>query len=64
MMTYTVVIMQDGETARLECATLQEAQLVRQSFINYGKCQEVIIKEEEEEDNRYAYTLSCMESDD
>ena len=43
MLTYTVVILQDGEYARLECKTLKEAQLVRQSFVNYGKCQEVTI---------------------
>lgn len=46
-MTYTVVILQDGETARLACATLEEAQQVRQSFVNYGKCQEVRIEVEE-----------------
>lgn len=43
-MTYTVVIVQDGEIARLPCATLEEAQLVRRSFVNYGKCQEVRIE--------------------
>jgi hypothetical protein len=43
-MAYEVVIVQDGDTARLECATLEEAQLVRQSFINYGKCQSVEIE--------------------
>lgn len=43
MITYVVVILQDGEYARLECETLKEAQLVRQSFVNYGKCQEVTI---------------------
>lgn len=46
-MTYKVVILQDGECARLECATLEEAIQVRQSFINYGKCQEVRIEVEE-----------------
>jgi len=46
--TYTVVILQDGETARLECTTLEEAQLVRQSFVNYGKCQEVVIEQTEQ----------------
>ena len=49
-MTYTVVILQDGETARLACATLKEAQQVRQSFVNYGKCQEVRIEVEEKPD--------------
>ncbi len=43
-MTYTVVIVQDGETARLDCSTLEEAQEVRRSFVNYGKCQEVRIE--------------------
>ena len=43
-MEYTVVIVQDGETALLDCATLQEAQRVRQSFINYGRCQSVTIQ--------------------
>ena len=43
-MRYTVVILQDDERARLECHTLEEAQLVRQSFVNYGKCQEVVIE--------------------
>lgn len=44
-MNYTVVILQDNEYARLECATLEEAQRVHQSFVNYGKCQEVKIKQ-------------------
>jgi len=44
MLTYVVVILQDGEYARLECETLEEAQSVRQSFVNYGKCQEVTIE--------------------
>ena len=48
MINYTVVILQDGETAQLECTTLEEAQLVRQSFVNYGKCQEVIIEQSQE----------------
>lgn len=43
-MIYIVVIVQDGETARLECSTLEEAQQVRQSFVNYGKCQSVEIE--------------------
>jgi len=43
MMLYTVVILQDGEYAWLECKTLEEAQLVRQSFVNYSKYQEVTI---------------------
>lgn len=46
-MTYTVMILQDDETARLPCATLEEAQQVRRSFVNYGKYQEVRIEVEE-----------------
>lgn len=42
-MKYTVLITQDDEEARLECDTLEEAILVHQSFINYGKCQSVTI---------------------
>jgi hypothetical protein len=44
MLTYVVVILQDGEYARLECETLEEAHLVRRSFVNYGKCQRVTIE--------------------
>ena len=43
-MNYTVVILQDNEYARLECNTLEEAQSVRRSFVNYGKCQEITIE--------------------
>ena len=46
-MKYTVVILQDGESASLDCATLEEAQQVKQSFINYGKCQSVTVEEKE-----------------
>ncbi len=35
-MTYTVVINHNGETARLACQSMEEAQMVRQSFINWG----------------------------
>lgn len=35
-MNYTVVIQQDGETARLPCFTLEEAEQVRRSFVNWG----------------------------
>jgi hypothetical protein len=41
---YQVVIVQDGDTARLDCKTLEEAQKVKRSFINYGKCQSVTIE--------------------
>lgn len=44
MEKYIVVIMQDNEVAELECDTLKEAQEVRRSFVNYGKCQEITIK--------------------
>jgi hypothetical protein len=43
-MSYEVVIVQDGETARLACASYEEAVQVRQSFINYGKYQSVEIE--------------------
>lgn len=43
-MGYIVLIKQNGETARLECATLEEAQKVRLSFVNYGKCESVTIE--------------------
>lgn len=41
---YTVVIKQDNEYARLSCETYAEALVVKRSFINYGKCQEVTIE--------------------
>ena len=44
-MNYNVVILQDNDYARLECATIEEAQRVQRSFINYGKCQEVTIEQ-------------------
>lgn len=43
-MKYFVVIEQDGEIARLECETLQEAQKVKVSFENYGKCESITIE--------------------
>ena len=43
-MKYNVVIIQDGECARLECDSLEDARQVRQSFVNYGKCQSVTIE--------------------
>ena len=48
-MTYYVVIEQDGETARLECQSYAEAQQVKVSFENYGKCQNISIEQDEEE---------------
>ena len=41
---FTVVILQDGEYARLVCETYDEAVIVRRSFVNYGKCQSVTIE--------------------
>jgi hypothetical protein len=36
MTGYTVVINHQGETARLPCESIEEAQMVRRSFINWG----------------------------
>lgn len=47
MKIYTVVILQDGDIARLDCNTLEEAINVRRSFVNYGKCQKVTIEKTE-----------------
>jgi len=43
-MQYFVVIEQDNETAKLKCESYDEACLVKQSFINYGKCSSVVIE--------------------
>lgn len=43
-MIYTVVIQQDGEWARLECKSYEEALSVKISFENYGRCQVVEIE--------------------
>ena len=43
-MNYTVVIEQDGEQARLDCETYEEAVRVKVSFENYGKCQSIEIE--------------------
>lgn len=43
-MKYFVIIEQDGDIARLECDSLEEAQMVRRSFVNYGKCSDVRIE--------------------
>lgn len=43
-MTYFVIVEQDGNTARLECKTLEEAQMIHRSFLNYGKCSDVRIE--------------------
>jgi len=42
-MTWFVVIQQDDDQAVLECDTVDEAILLRQSFLNYGKYQSVEI---------------------
>jgi hypothetical protein len=43
-MDYSVVITHNGEQARLPCESFEEAQQVRQSFVNYGKYQSVVIE--------------------
>lgn len=43
-MKYIVIIEQEGEQARLECETLEEAEMVHRSFVNYGKCNDVRIE--------------------
>ena len=43
-MTYTVVILQDGERARLDSATYEEAVQVQRSCENDGKCQSIEIE--------------------
>ncbi len=43
-MSYVVVIVQNDEEARLLCETLEEAQMVKRSFVNYGKFQSVTIE--------------------
>jgi hypothetical protein len=48
MTTYAVIIVQDGQEARLTCDTLEEALQVRRSFENYGRCQEIRIEKESE----------------
>lgn len=47
-MTYAVVIQHNGETARLTCHTLEKAQKVRRSFVNYVVYQEVYIEIEDQ----------------
>ena len=42
-MIYYVVIEHEGDTARLECASLEEAVRVRRSFVNWGGYQSVEI---------------------
>ena len=46
-MSYTVVIVQDNEYARINCVSLEEAIRVKISFENYGKCQLVEIEMKE-----------------
>lgn len=41
--SYYVVIEHEGDTARLECASLEEAKQVRRSFVNWGGYQSVRI---------------------
>jgi hypothetical protein len=40
---YYVQITQNNDKALLKCNDINEAISVRQSFINYGKCDQVII---------------------
>ena len=47
-MTYFVIVEQYGVTASLECETLEEAQKVYQSFVNYGKYSNVKIEVRDE----------------
>lgn len=35
-MTYTVIIKHAGAEARLSCQTMEEAELVQRSFMNWG----------------------------
>jgi len=42
-MEYTVVITHNGDQASLDCDSYEEALRVKQSFINYGKYQSVVI---------------------
>jgi hypothetical protein len=41
---YYVIIIQEDQMAKLECHSYDEAVKVKQSFINYGKCQSVTIE--------------------
>ena len=40
---YYVQITQNNDRALLKCNDINEALMVQKSFINYGKCDEVII---------------------
>ena len=44
-MKYNVIIEQAGEQARLECDSLEEAQMVKVSFENYGRCSSIRIEQ-------------------
>jgi len=43
-MAYVVVIIQDGEEARLSYNTWKEAMHAKISFENYGKCESITIE--------------------
>ena len=45
-MNYTVVITHKGDIARLVCATLEEAQSLKQAYINWGGYEQVTIEQE------------------
>jgi hypothetical protein len=48
-MAYVVVIIQNGEEARLMCDTFEEAARVKVSFENYGKCESITIERAQNE---------------
>ena len=43
-MKYIVVITNNGDDARLECETLEEAVLLKQAFLNHGVYQSITIE--------------------
>jgi hypothetical protein len=43
-MKYIVIIKDNGDIARLECETLEEAVLLKQAFLNHGVYQSVTIE--------------------
>ena len=45
-MNYIVVITDKGETARLPCSTLDEAQNLKQAYLNWGGYEQVTIEQE------------------
>lgn len=41
--SYVVIIEQDGDVAQLACESLEEARMVRTSFMHYGKYSDIRI---------------------